>query len=85
MIKIQYAENGWLLTHSEDGEPDRLHVFSHNGDDKSEVEAFRDLLATVDDIYGPVTGRYSEHRIYIRIEPGDKHSSHPDNQEEEGQ
>jgi hypothetical protein len=79
MIKIQYCENGWILTHAEEGEPDRLYVFSHTGSDQSEVEAFRDLLATVDDIYGPTTSRYSEHRIYIRIEPGDKHSSHPDN------
>lgn len=82
MIKIQYAENGWLLTHSEEGEPDRLHVFSHNDNEQTEAEAFRDLLATVDSIYGPSSSRYSEHRIYIRIEPGDKHSSHPDNQEE---
>lgn len=82
-ITIKYAENGWLLIHSEEGESDRVYVFSHNGDDKSEVEAFRDLLATVDDIYGPSTSRYSEHRIYIRIEAGDKHSSHPDNREDE--
>jgi hypothetical protein len=79
MIKIQYAENGWLLTFSQVGEPDELYVFSHNGHGLSEVEAFRDLLAQVDSIYGPMSSRYSEHRIYIRIEPGDKHSSHPDN------
>lgn len=83
MIKIQYIENGWLLTHSEEYEPEKLYAFSHNGSDQSEIGAFRDLLATVDDLYGPSTSRYSEHRIYIRIEPGDKHSSHPDNQEEE--
>jgi hypothetical protein len=82
-VTIKYCENGWLLTHVEEGEPDRLFVFSHNGSDQSEVEAFRDLLVTVDDIYGPTTSRYSEHRIYIKIQPGDKHSSHPDNQEEE--
>jgi len=73
MIKIQYAQNGWLLTHSEEGEPDRLFVFSHTESDQSEVEAFRDLLWQVNNIYGPSTSRYSEHRIYIRIEPGDKH------------
>jgi hypothetical protein len=83
MIKIQYAENGWLLTFSQEGEPDELYVFSHNGHDQSEVEAFRDLLCQVDSIYGPMTSRYSEHRIRIHIEPGDKHSSHPDNQEDE--
>jgi len=82
MIKIQYAQNGWLLTHTEEGEPDRLHVFSHNGSDQSEVEAFRDLLATVEDIYGPTTSRYSEHRIYIKIQPGDKHEDYKDEDDE---
>jgi len=83
MIKIQYAQNGWLLTVSEEGEMDKLYVFSYGDSEQSEIEAFRDLLASVHDLYGPNTSRYSEHRIYIRIEPGDKHSSHPDNQESE--
>lgn len=76
MIKIQYAQNGWILTHTEEGEPDRLFVFSHNGSDQSEVEAFRDLLWQVNDIYGPSTSRYSEHRIYIKVQPGDKHEDY---------
>jgi hypothetical protein len=82
MIKIQYATNGWLLTIVEEGEIDKLYVFSHGDSEQSEIEAFRDLLTAVHDIYGPTTSRYREHRIYIRIEPGDKHSSHPDNQED---
>jgi hypothetical protein len=82
MIKIQYATNGWLLTLVEEGEIDKLYVFSHGDSEQSEIEAFRELLTAVHDIYGPTTSRYSEHRIYIRIEPGDKHSSHPDNQED---
>ncbi len=82
MIKIQYATNGWLLTIVEEEEIDKLYVFSHGDSEQSEIEAFRDLLTAVHDIYGPTTSRYSEHRIYIRIEPGDKHSSHPDNQED---
>jgi hypothetical protein len=82
MIRIQYAENGWLLTHSEDGESDKLHVFSHYDDEQTEAEAFRDLLATVNGLLGPSSSRYSAHRIYIRVEPGDKHASHPDNLED---
>jgi len=30
------------------------------------------LLFTINDLIGPTTSRYSEHRIYVRIEPGDK-------------
>lgn len=82
-ITIESAVNGWYLIHSEEGEPDQVYVFHGEGGEQSEVEAFRDLLATIDTLYGPSTSRYSEHRIYIRIEPGDKHSSHPDNQEDE--
>jgi hypothetical protein len=81
MIKIQYATNGWLLTQTEEGEPDRLFVFSHTGSEQSEVEAFRDLLATVDDIYGPTTSRYSEYRIYIKVQPGDKHEDYKEVEE----
>ena len=76
MIKIQYCENGWILTHTEEGEPDRLFVFSYTESDQSEVEAFRDLLWQVNDIYGPSTSRYSEHRIYIKVQPGDKHEDY---------
>jgi hypothetical protein len=83
MIKIQYAQNGWLLTVSEEGEMDKLYVFSHGDSEQSEVEAFRDLLVAVHDAYGPSTSRYSDHRIYVRIEPGDKSPNHPDNMEEE--
>lgn len=82
-ITIESAVNGWYLIHSEEGEPDQVYVFNGEDGEQSEVEAFRDLLATIDTLYGPSTSRYSEHRIYIRIEPGDKHSSHPDNQESE--
>jgi hypothetical protein len=81
-ITIESAVNGWYLIHSEEGEPDQVYVFNGEDGEQSEVEAFRDLLATIDTLYGPSTSRYSEHRIYIRIEPGDKHSSHPDNQED---
>ena len=77
-VTIKYCENGWILTHTEEGEPDRLFVFSHTGSEQSEVEAFRDLLWEVNSIYGPTTSRYSEHRIYIKIQPGDKHEDYKD-------
>jgi hypothetical protein len=82
MIKIQYATNGWLLTVSEEGEMDKLYVFSHGDSEQSEVEAFRDLLVAVHDAYGPSTSRYSAHRIYIRVQPGDKHEDFKETDDE---
>ena len=82
-ITIRPAVNGWYLTHSSEGEPDEVYVFNGDDGEQSEVEAFAHLLRVIDNIYGPSTGRYSEHRIYIRVEPGDKHSSHPDNATDE--
>lgn len=81
-ITIKPALNGWYLTHSEEGEEDQVYVFSADGDEQSEVEAFAHLLRVVDSIYGPSTSRYSEHRIYVNVSPGDKSSKHPDNQED---
>mgnify|MGYP003343983236 CR=1 FL=1 len=82
-VTIDHAQNGWYLVHSEEGEQDRVFVFSHDDREQSEAEAFQALLYAVLDICGPSSSRYSEHRVYIRVEPGDKHSSHPDNQENE--
>lgn len=82
-VTINHAQNGWYLIHSEEGEPDRVFVFSHDDTEQSEAEAFQELLCSVLDICGPSISRYSEHRVYIRVEPGDKHSSHPDNLSDE--
>jgi hypothetical protein len=57
-ITIKQAQNGWLMIHSEEGEPDQLVVF---GED---VEDWRDLLITLDDLYGP---QESKQRICISI------------------
>ena len=81
-ITIKPALNGWYLIHSEEGEPDQVYVFNGDDDEQAEVEAFAHLLRVVDSLYGPCTSRYSEHRIYVNVAPGDKHISHPDNQED---
>jgi hypothetical protein len=61
---------------------DKLYVFSHGDSEQSEVEAFRDLLVSVHDAYGPSTSRYSAHRIYITIRPGDKHNDYKEEENE---
>jgi hypothetical protein len=86
MIQIERADNGWILIDHSDTENIRKHVFQETDDfnhEKSEAEAFARLLWAVKSIMGPMDSRYSEHRVYIEIKPGDKHSSHPDNQETE--
>ena len=77
-ITIKPARNGWLLVYSEEGEQDQLHVFSHEGEEKEEAEAFQALLYTILDVYGPTSSRYSAHRIYVTVKPGDKHKDYED-------
>lgn len=68
MLTIKRADNGWIL------ESDRadLQVFQEGDDEKTAAEAFRDLLYAVQSAIGPDDSRYSKHRIYIDIRPGDK-------------
>ena len=45
-------------------------------------ENLQKLLWKIKELCGPQESRYSAHRVVISIKPGDKHASHPDNQEE---
>ena len=46
-------------------------VYEESADD--EFQAFANFLRLLTDHYGPQDhGRYSEQRIYVRVEPGDK-------------
>ncbi|NBW19148.1 MAG: hypothetical protein EBR82_65345 [Caulobacteraceae bacterium] len=87
MIKIECVDNGWLLTDETDSDGPRRRVVETRdtasiNPTKETMEAFVRLLWEVNDLIGPTTSRYSPHRVTIGLEPGDKHSSHPDNQED---
>jgi hypothetical protein len=82
MITIQRAYNGWFIIDKDD-EEERIWVFHEGDDEKTTAEAFADVLWRVKALIGPSDSRYSAHRVTIGIEPGDKHSSHPDNQDDE--
>lgn len=87
MIKIECVDNGWLLTDETDPDGHRRRVVESNdgmmvNPSKETMEAFCRLLWEVNDLIGPSTSRYSPHRVSITLQPGDKHSSHPDNQED---
>lgn len=71
-LKISHAKNGWVLEEVISGGFNKTHVFQHDDSEHSEAEAFKQLLFTVKDLYGPQDSRYSEYRVMIRIEPGDK-------------
>lgn len=60
----------------------------HEDKDHSDIEVFEVLLETqeeraltmqrllyhINDLIGPSSSRYDEHRVYVEIKPGDKHS-----------
>ena len=81
MITIESATNGWILKYKCEDEPADVYVFNADDGHESEIKAFAHLLQVVKNLCGPQESRYSAHRVMIHIEPGDKHSSHPDNQE----
>lgn len=71
-FEIRPASNGVVLRVDHDfpdAEPEEVVYQEQDG---NEVEAFADFLRHLDAHYGPSTSRYSEKRIYITVEPGDK-------------
>ena len=85
MIKIEQVDNGWILIDHSDPENVRKQVFQAKDEylyEKSEAEAFASLLWAVKHIVGPSDSRYSAHRVYIKIEPGDKHEDYKDDEDE---
>jgi len=81
MIKIEQAYNGWIIKYDVEDEGEHIYVFDEGDDDESTAKAFMAMLYKIKDVCGPHESRYSAHRVMINIEPGDKHNSHPDNQE----
>lgn len=70
MITIKRAENGWIL----EGEEVGVQVFEYDEDvDGWKVKAAALLLKTLERELGLEDSRYSKHRIYIEVRPGDKY------------
>ena len=81
MVKIERAFNGWIVKHDVEDEGEHVYVYDEGETDEDAANAFSSVLYRIKSILGPHESRYSAHRVMIRVEPGDKHSSHPDNQE----
>lgn len=74
IFEIRRAKNGYVLkiiNNEDELEGSKEIVYQEKYDD--EVECFADFLRYLDNEYGPSTGRYSEKKIYINVEPGDKY------------
>jgi hypothetical protein len=76
MLKIKEADNGWIVETIESNDSVREYVFQFDDCQgvgaKTDVEAFREVLWKINELLGPSTSRYSEQRIYIKIDKGDK-------------
>lgn len=86
MIQIERVDNGWILTDHTDTENVRKQVFQEKDEylyEKSQAEAFASLLWEIKSIMGPTDSRYSAHRVYIKIQPGDKHEDHKDDENDD--
>lgn len=70
MLVIKRASNGWIL----EGEEVGTQVFEYDEDvDGWKVKAAALLLKAVERELGLEDSRYSKHRIYIEVRPGDKY------------
>jgi len=77
MIKIECADNGWILI-DETINGSKWLVVKRKEDDVMNpsletMETFVELLWRVNDLIGPTTSRYSPHRLSIGLKPGDKY------------
>jgi len=80
-FEIRQVRNGAVLrVEVNDVEGPEEIAYQEREDD--EIEAFADFLRVVLDHYGPTTSRYSQKRIRVLVEPGDKCESSPTQSED---
>ena len=76
MIKIETADNGWIIT-DDTITGNKWLVVKDCDDDvlnpsRKTMEAFVSVLWRITDLIGPTTSRYSPHRVKISLVKGDK-------------
>lgn len=79
-LVIESVLNGWVISYKDDDNQTQKMAYSYGfqvGDyckeGVSDVKAFQSVLYDINEMLGPHTGRYSEERIHINVEPGDKY------------
>lgn len=60
----------FILKHYNE-EDNKIEMRSYVG--ATEAQAFRDLLADLADLAGPISSRHSAERVVVSVEPGDKY------------
>lgn len=65
IFEVRSAKNGFII--KVNGEEELVF------EEKEEIENFAQFLRLLDESYGPMTNRYSDKRIYVRVYPGDKY------------
>ena len=72
IFEIRHAKNGFILKVIDKKDTEGLNEIVYQEKYDDEIECFADFLHFLNEHFGPSTSRYSEKRIYISIEPGDK-------------
>lgn len=74
-FEIRRVKNGAVLRVEYDYPEGEFEEIAYQKTGDGEIEAFADFLRLLNENYGPSTSRYSRKRIYINVEPGDKHGN----------
>lgn len=83
-LEITLVENGFILTEYIDDGKDSYpkekvrQVFEILDQEETQVFAAQRLLQTIVDKLGLTGSRYDKHRLYIKLEPGDKYEDFAD-------
>lgn len=72
-VLIKNATNGFILEYKTEDEVSPTYVYGGGDTEEEEVSACAAMLRQILSDFGPMTSRYSKHRIYITIAPGDNH------------
>ena len=71
-FEIRRVQNGAVLRVEPEIPDEEAKEIVYQETETGEIEAFADFLRLLLEHYGPTTSRYSQRRIRIVIEPGDK-------------
>jgi len=66
-VSIKLADNGYVVNYNR-----QIAVIEIDDKDDGEAKAFQELCYILKDLF-IADSRYSKHRVYIEIKPGDKY------------
>jgi hypothetical protein len=77
-VVIERARNGWVLKYECANDPESTYVeaYIEGATEEDKANGFADLLWGVKEAIGPMDSRYSQYRVKVVIEPGDKYEDY---------